>query len=203
MDKYAALFVAMVCGVSAFLLFILYQSLKLVGGSANSSEVANILPLVIEADVSLLAFWGLVLVFRINELSSQRVEITNNLWEIGFRRDDIRLKLEESKSDEEKTDFLSKLYEELGKDATIRKDTIATFYEWETITTYLGLFAASFLVVSVCSGLYGISTTFHTQSVDAFTYFTPMVCLVVGIMMTIFALLSSSIRLEKSLEIRQ
>lgn len=202
MNKYAALFVAMACGVSAFLFFILYQSLKLVGGSANSSEVATILPLVIGADVSLLAFWGLVLVFRINELSSQRVEIMNNLWEIGFKRDDIRLKMEESKGDKEKTDFLNELYEELGKDATIRKDTIATFYEWEEITTHLGLFAASFLVVSICSGLYGISMTFHMQSIDAFTYFTPMVCLIVGIMVTIFALLSSSIRLERNLEIR-
>jgi hypothetical protein len=202
MEKYTALFVAMACGVSAFLFYILYQSLKLVGGSVNASEVTTVLPLVIEADVSLLAFWGLVLVFRINELSSQRIEVTNNLWEIGFKRDDIRVKMEESKSDKEKTEFLSKLYEGLGKDAAMRKDTIAFFYKLETMFTNLGLFAASFLVISICSGFYGISTTFHTQSIDEFTYFTPLVCLIVGIMMTIFALLSSSVRLEKNLEIR-
>jgi hypothetical protein len=202
MRKSTTLIIVMICGTSAFLFFILYQSLKLVGGYAASSEAIAVLPLVIEADVSFLAFWGLVLVFRINELSSQRIELMNNLWEIGFRRDDVKLKMEEAKGNREKEEFLHKLYEELGKDATIRKDTIATFYEWEEIIVGIGLFAAIFFVMSICSGIYGIGTTFHTQSVDAFTFFTPIVCLIVGIMLTIFALLSSSLRIEKSLEIR-
>jgi hypothetical protein len=202
MEKHTALFVALVCGVSAFLLYILYQSLKLVGGSLSASEASTVIPLVIEADVSLLAFWGLVLVFRLDELSSQRIEITNNLWEIGFRRDEVRMKIEESKSDERKVESLGKLFDELGKDAAMRKDTIAAFYELETVLTNFGLFAASLLVVSICSGLYVISMTFHAQSIDLFTYFSPIVCLIVGIMVTIFSLLSSSITLEKNLVIR-
>ena len=203
MKKSLAFFVAIMCGVSTFLLYILYLSLKMIGGSVSASEVGTILPLVIEADVSLLAFWGLVLVFRINELSSQRIEITNNLWELSFRRDDIWLKMKESKGDGEKIDFLTKLYDELGKDATMRRDTITSFYELEGILTNLGLLAASFFVLSICSGFYGISTTFHAQSIDAFTYITPIICVMIGTMLTIFALLSSSIRLEKNLEIRQ
>jgi hypothetical protein len=203
MEKYMTLFVGMICGVSALLFYILYLSVRLIGGSVAASEVNAVLPLVIEADVSLLAFWGLMLVFRLNELSSQRIEITNNLWEIGFKRDDIRVKMEESKGDKEKMEFLRKLHDELGKDAAMRKDTIASFYSLETILTNLGLFAASFLVVSLCSGFYGISTTFHTQSVDVLVHLTPIVCLIVGIMITIFALLSSSIKLEKNLEIRK
>jgi hypothetical protein len=202
MDKHTAIFVAIACGVSAYLFYILYPSFRLTGGSLNASEVTTIMPYVIEADVSLLAFWGLVLVFRLDELSSQRIEITNNFWEIGFRRNDVRMKMGESKSDNERMEFLGKFSEELGKDAAIRKDAIAAFYELETILTELGLFAASLLVVSICSGLYAISTTFHAQLVDSFTYYSPIVCLIVGIMITIFALLSSSIRLEKSLEIR-
>ncbi|HKZ94704.1 MAG TPA: hypothetical protein VJ249_09030 [Candidatus Bathyarchaeia archaeon] len=199
-DKYGKLFIIMMSILTGFLLFELYQSLKLTdGGFTSSSQVIAILPLVVQANVSLLAFWGLMLTFRTRELSSQRIELMRNLWEIGFKRDELRVKIEEATEEKE---LLKKLYEELGKDAKIRKGSIAAFYEWETSIMYLGLFAAVFFVLSISSGLYGISMTFHAELVDPLTYFTPFVCLFFGVVATMFALLSSTYRIGKSLETR-
>ena len=65
-----------------------------------------------------------------------------------------------------------------------------------------GLLAVVFFVLSMASGVYGIGVAFNTEQVDPFTFFTPFVCLFTGIMSTIFALLSSSVRIQKSLEVR-
>src|SRR3989304_7305423 len=199
-DKYGKLFIIMMSILTGFLLFELYQSLKLTdGGFTSSSQVIAMLPIVVQASVSLLAFWGLMLTFRTRELSSQRIELMRNLWEIGFKRDELRVKIEEATEEKE---LLKKLYEELGKDAKIRKGSIAAFYEWETSIMYLGLFAAVFFVLSISSGLYGISMTFHAELVDPLSYFSAFVCVFFGVVATMFALLSSTYRIGKSLETR-
>jgi hypothetical protein len=48
----------------------------------------------------------------------------------------------------------------------------------------------------------GLGVAFHAEQVDPFTAFIPIAYLFTGIMTTIFALLSSSFRIVKSLEIR-
>jgi len=203
MDKYAKLFIFTISGLIAFLLFILYQSLKLtLAGFTSSSEVSATLPLIIQADVSLLAFWGFILVFRVRALSSARIELMKNLWEIGFRRDELRVKMAEANEDKEKKELLMKLHEELGKDAKTRKEAIEAFYRWETMVMYISLLPAVFLVASISSGIYGISVTFHTQLVDPYTAFTPIVFLFVGAVSLISALYSAEFRIAKSLEIR-
>lgn len=192
-----------ICGLVVFLLFVFYQELKLAdGGFTLSSQVAATLPLVIQAGASLLAFWGVMLVFKFRELSSTRSDLIKNLWEIGFKRDELSIEIAKTKEDRETCGVLKKLHEELGKDATLRKKTIGEYYESETATWFLGLLAAAFLVGSIGSGLYGISMTFHTQMVDPFTYFTPILSLFVGAMLTIAVLLTSSFRLTEELEIR-
>ena len=186
----------------ASLILTLIQSLRLSGGSASSQETRTTLTLTIQADVSLIAFWGVILGFRIRELSSQRIELMKNLWEIGFKRDQIRAKLAETKDNKEEKEILTKLLEELGEDAKTRKESIEVHYEWENSIMIYGLFAIVFFVLSIASGVYGIGVTFHTEQVDFFTGITPVVCLFTGIMGTIFALLSSTFRITKSLEIR-
>lgn len=186
----------------ASLILILIQSLRLTGGAISSQETRTTLTLTIQADVSLVAFWGVMLGFRIRELSSQRIELVKNLWEIGFKRDQIRAKLAETKDNKEEKEVLTKLLEELGEDAKKRKEAIESFYQWENAMMIYGLLAVVFFVLSIASGVYGIGVTFHAEQVDPFTAFTPIVCLFTGMMGTIFALLSSSFRIMKSLEIR-
>jgi len=54
---YSKFTVVTICGLIVFLLFMFYQELRLTdGGFTLSSQVAATLPLVIQADVSLLAF---------------------------------------------------------------------------------------------------------------------------------------------------
>lgn len=196
MHKYGKLFTIVMVSLTLFLLFLLYQHLKLTnGGFTDSSEVKATLPLIVQADVSLIAFWGLILVFRIRELYTTRIELMKNLWEIGFRKDELKMKINEAKEDKEKKELLKKLYEELGKDATTTNRLIELFYEWETMMMYTGLLPAVFFIVSIFSGTYGIIMTFHTELVDPFTYFTPLVSLAVGVLLTIFALFSSTYRL--------
>jgi hypothetical protein len=202
MEKLSKLFWVIFSTLFASLIFILFISLRLSGGVTSSSETRVLLPLVIQADVSLLAFWGFILVFRINSLSSQRIELMKNLWEISFKRDEIRVKLVETKEDKEEKKVLTKLHEELGEDAKTRKEAIEAFYKWETELMIYGLLAVLFFVLSIASGVYGIGVTFHTEQVDPFTAFTPIVCLFTGIMTTIFTILSSSFGIAKSLEIR-
>ena len=202
MDRYAMLFWAISIILLASLIFILFQSLRLCGGVTSSSETKVILPLIVQADVSLIAFWGFILVFRINSISSQRIELMKNLWEIGFKRDEIRVKLAETKEDKQEKAVLMKLNEELGEDAKTRKEAIEFLYQWETAMMIYGLLAVVFFVLSIASGVYGIGVAFNTEQVDPFTFFTPFVCLFTGIMSTIFALLSSSVRIQKSLEVR-
>lgn len=202
MDKHTMLFWAISIILIASLIFILLQSLRLGGGVTSSSEARVILPLIVQADVSLIAFWGFILVFRINSLSSQRIELMKNLWEIGFRRDEIRVKLAEAKEDKQEKGVLMKLNEELEEDAKTRKEAIEFLYQWEGAMMIYGLLAVVFFVLSIASGVYGIGVAFNTEQVDPFTFFTPFVCLFSGIMSTIFALLSSSIRIQKSLEVR-
>ena len=203
LDNYGKLFILTIGGLLTFLLFVLYQTLKLTGGGfMRSPEVIATLPLIIQAAVSLLAFWGFILVFRIRELSSTRVELMKNLWEIGFRRDELKMKIADAKEDKEKKDFLIKLHEELGKDATKRKETIESFYRWEAMVMYISLLPAVFLVASISSGVYGISMTFHTELVDPFTYFTPVVSLFVGAASIICALYSAEFQIVESLEVR-
>jgi len=195
MDKYGKLFIVTMSSLTGFLLFMLYQSLKLTdGGFTNSSEVIATLPLIVQANVSLLAFWGLILVFRIRELSSTRIELMKNLWEIGFKRDELKTKIVEFKEDKEKKEILMKLYEELGEDAVKQKKTIEAFYEWEAMMMYTGLIPAVLFVASISSGIYGISMAFHTELVDPITYFTPIVFLFIGAISTILALFSSTFR---------
>lgn len=195
MDKYGKLFIVTMSSLTGFLLFMLYQSLKLTdGGFTNSSEVIATLPLIVQANVSLLAFWGLILVFRIRELSSTRIELMKNLWEIGFERDKLKTKIVEFKEDKEKKEILMKLYEELGEDAVKQKKTIEAFYEWEAMMMYTGLIPAVLFVASISSGIYGISMAFHTELVDPITYFTPIVFLFIGAISTILALFSSTFR---------
>jgi len=202
MDKYAMRFWAISIFLIASLIFILFQSLRLNGGITSSSETRVILPLIVQADVSLIAFWGFVLVFRINSLASQRIELMKNLWEIGFKRDEMRVKLAETKEDKQEKEVLMKLNEELWKDAKTRKEAIEFLYQWESAMLIYGLLAVVFFVLSIVSGVYGIGVAFNTEQVDPFTFFTPSVCLSAGIMSTLFALLSSSVRLQKSLEVR-
>jgi len=59
------------------------------------------------------------------------------------------------------------------------------------MTMYTGLLPAIFFVASICSGIYGISMTFHTEMVDQIIYFTPIVLLFAGVISTIIALFSS------------
>lgn len=125
-----------------------------------------------------------------------------NLWEIGFKRDELKARIAEVKGNKEKEEPLMILYDELGKDAITRKESIDAFYKKETQTTYAGLLATMFFVLSLSFGVYGISATFHTELLDPFTYYTPVVCLFAGVVTTVFALLSSSFRIVKSLEIR-
>jgi hypothetical protein len=202
LDKHTKIFWAVFTILIASLLFFLFQGLRLNGGIMSSSETRVVLPLVIQADVSLLAFWGFILVFRINSLSSQRIELMKNLWEIGFKRDEIKVKLTETKDDKEEKEVLMKLHEELGDDAKTRKEAIEALYEWETALTSYSLLAVLFLVLSIVSGVYGIGVAFYAEQVDSFTAFTPIVCLFTGIVTTIFALSMFSFRVVKSLEIR-
>jgi len=202
MDRYQKIFWVMIGVLLASLILILVQSLRLTGGTTSSQETRTTLTLIIQADVSLIAFWGVMLGFRIRELSSQRIELMKNLWEIGFKRDQIKAKLAKTKDNKEEKEVLTKLLEELGKDAKTRKESIEFHYEWENAIMIYGLFAVVFFVLSIASGVYGISETFHTEQVGLFTSFTPIVCLFTGIMGTIFALLSSTFRIVKSLEIR-
>lgn len=202
MDKYQKLFWALIGILLASLILILIQSLRLSGGVISSQETRTTLTLTIQADVSLIAFWGVMLGFRIRELSSQRIELMKNLWEIGFKRDQIRAKLAETKDNKEEKEVLTKLLEELGEDAKTRKESIEVHYEWENAIMIYGLFAVVSFVLSIASGVYGIGVTFRTEHVDFFIGLTPVVCLITGIMGTIFALLSSSFRIRKSLEIR-
>jgi len=203
MDKYGKLFVLTVSGLIAFLFFTLYQSLKLTqAGFTSASEVRAMLPLIVQADVSLLAFWGFILVFRVRELSSARIELMKNLWEIDFRRDELKVKIAEAKEDKERKEFLTRLLEELGKDAETRREAIEALYRWETMAMFVSLLPAVFLVASVSSGVYGIGMTFHTELVDPYTAFTPIVLLFVGAVLIILARYSSEFRIERSLEIR-
>jgi hypothetical protein len=203
MDKYAKLYIVTVGGLCAFLFFMLYQNLKLTeGGFTSSSEVSKTLPLIIQADISLIAFWGITLTFKVRELSATRIELIKNLWEIGFKRDELKMKIAEAEEDEKKKELLMKLHEELGKDAATRKEAIEAFYKWEISTMFTGLLAIAFFIASVSCGLYGISMTFHTELIDSFTYFTPIVLLFTGVMLTVFTLMGSFYKLEKSLEIR-
>lgn len=195
MDKYGKLFSVTMSSLTGFLLFMLYQSLKLTdGGFSHSSRVIATLPLIVQANVSLLAFWGLVLVFRLRGLSSTRIELMKNLWEIGFKRDELKTKIVEFKEDKEKKEILMKLYEELGEDAVKQKKTIEAFYEWEAMMMYTALIPAALFVASISSGIYGISMAFHTELVDPITYFTPIVFLFIGAISTILALFSSIFR---------
>jgi hypothetical protein len=201
--KYDKLILPTVCGLIVFLLFTFYQGLRLTdGGFTPSSQAAATLPLVIQADVSLLAFWGVMLVFRFRELSSTRDGLIKNLWDIGFKRDELSIEIVKAKEDREMQKLLMKVHEELGKDAVLRKKTIADYYESETVTLFVGLLAAAFLVGSIGSGLYGIMMTFHVQMVDPFTYFIPVVSLFTGALLTIAALFTSSWELTEELEIR-
>ena len=191
--NYGKSMIVAICGLIVFLLFVFFQSLRLTdGGFALSSQVSATLPLVIQADVSLLAFWGVMLVFKFRELSSTRSDLIKNLWEIGFKRDELTIEISKTKEDKETCGVLKRLHEELGKDVTIRKKAIGEYYHAETATWFFGVLAAAFLIGSISSGLYGISMTFHTQMVDPFTYFTPILSLFVGAMLTIAALLTHS-----------
>ena len=201
--NYSKFTVVTICGLIVFLLFMFYQGLRLTdGGFTLSSQATATLPLVIQADVSLLAFWGVMLVFKFRELSSTRSDLVKNLWEIGFKRDELSIEIAKTKEDRETCGVLKKLHGELGKDSTLRKKTVREYYQAETATWFLGVLAAAFLVGSISSGLYGISMTFHTQMVDPFTYFTPILALFVGAMLTIAALLTHSFMLTEELETR-
>jgi hypothetical protein len=202
MDKYAILFSAISIFLSASLIFILFQSLRLGGGVTSSSEAKMILPLIVQANVSLIAFWGFILVFRINSVASQRIELMKNLWEIGFKRDEIKVRTAETKEEKQERAVLMKLNEELGEDAKTRREAIEFLYQWENAMMTYGLLAIVFFVLSIASGVYGIGVAFNSEQVGPFTFFTPFVCLFTGIISTIFALLSSSVRLQKSLEVR-
>jgi hypothetical protein len=204
MKKYARLIILTIVGLFVFLLFMLYQELKLTdGGFTSSPKAAVTLPLIVQTDVSLLAFWGFMLVFRFTELSSIRTELIKNLWDIGFKIDELKVKIAEVKEDGTTKNSLMKLYEELRRDAKLRRKTIEEYYDAQTIITFVGLLAAAFLVASVSSGLYGISLTFHTELIDPFTYFAPIVCLFIGVMLIIYTLLASVYKLTEELEIRQ
>jgi hypothetical protein len=202
MSRKTILFWAMIIILLASLVFILFQGLRLTGGVTGSSEARTILSLIVQANVSLIAFWGVMLVFRIRELSSQRIELIKNLWDIGFKRDEIRMKLTEVRQDKEGKAVLTKLNEELEEDAKTRKEAIEFLYQWEDAIMIYGLLAVVFFVLSIAFGVYGVGVTFHAEQLDPFTYFTPIVCLFSGIVSTIFALLSTSVRIKKSLEIR-
>lgn len=202
MNKYTAAFVVMLVSLVTFLFFLIYQTMRMtVGGSISSSEALATLPLVVQADASLLAFWGLVLVFRISELIATRIELAKNLWDIGFKRDELRLRIEEAAEDKEKL-IMTKLHKELGEDATVRKESIEAFYKWEEMQTTIGLLPAVFFVISVFTGLYGIGWAVRVEMIDPLTYFAPMVSLGVGTILTVFALFATTFRLERSLEIR-
>jgi uncharacterized membrane protein len=193
LNRYGKLFIAMIVCLLAFLIFTFYKSTQLQkDGLVRSSEVIATLPLVIQANVSLLAFWGVILVFRIRELSSTITELVRNLWEIGFKRDELRVKIIESREDKEKKDLLMQLSEELGKDAEQQEKRIRAFYDWKHMTMYTGLLPAIFFIASVSSGIYGISMTFHTEMVDQVAYFIPIVLLFTGMLSTIVALFGSA-----------
>jgi len=129
LNRYGKLFVAMIVCLLAFLIFMFYESTKLPeNGLMKSSEVIATLPLVVQANVSLLAFWGIILVFRTNELSSTIIELVKNLWEIGFRRDELTVRISECGDDKEKKEALMRLHEELGKDAELQRRQMEAFY---------------------------------------------------------------------------
>lgn len=201
--NYGKLIMATIAGLVSFLALVFFLEFRLTdGGFTISSQVAATLPLVIQADVSLLAFWGIMLVFKFRELSLTRSDLIKNIWEIGFRRDELSIEIVKTKEETETCRVLKKLHEELGKDAVVRKKAVREYYQAETATWFLGLLGAAFLVGSIGSGLYGISMTFHTQIVDLFTYFAPIFSLFVGAMLTIYALLTHAFMLTEELEIR-
>jgi len=202
MSKGAILFWTMIIVLLASLIFVLFQGLRLTGGVIGSSEAETVLSLIVQADVSLIAFWGVMLVFRIGEMSSQRRELMKNLWDIGFKRDEIRMKLTEIGQDKEGKAALARLNEELGEDAATRNEAIDFLYELEENTMLFGLIAVLFFALSVAFGVYGIGVTFHAEQLDSLTYFTPIVFLFSGVMSTIFALFATVFRIKKSLKIR-
>jgi hypothetical protein len=203
MKKYVNLIAITVCGLFTFLLFMLYQDLKLTeGGSILSSQSTATLPLIIQADISLIAFWGLILVFRFQQISSTKTELMKNLWEIGFKRDELRVKIEESGKDEEKKEFLLKIHEELGKGASLRKEDIEGYHELETRTLFTALLAVTFLIASISSALHGINLAFHAGMVDQFTYFAPFIFVFVAVLLIIYTLVTSMYKLTTELESR-
>jgi hypothetical protein len=202
MSRKTILFWAIMTILLASLILVLFQGLRLAGGAISSTEAMAVLPLIVQGDVSFIAFWGIILVFRIEGMSSQRIELMKNLWDIGFKRDEVRMKLTEIGQSEESKAILTKLNEDLGEDAAARKEAIEFLHEWEDSVTIYGLIAVLFFALSIAFGVYGIGATFHAERLDPLTYFTPMVCLFGGIVSTIFSLLSTSVRIKKSLEIR-
>jgi len=77
-----------------------------------------------------------MLVFKFRELSSTRSDLIKNLWEIGFKRDELSIEIAKTREDRETCRVLKKLHEELGKDATLRKKTIGEYYQSETATWF-------------------------------------------------------------------
>jgi len=201
--NYGKLITATISGLVLFLVLVFFLEFRLTdGGFTISSQVAATLPFVIQADVSLLAFWGIMLVFKFRELSLTRSDLIKNIWEIGFKRDELSIEIVKTKEETETCRVLKKLHEELGKDAVVRKKAVREYYQAENATWFLGLLGVAFLVGSIGSGLYGISMTFHVQMVDLFTYFAPIFSLFVGAMLTIYALLTHAFMLTEELEIR-
>jgi len=192
-----------IVGLSLFLFFMLYQGSRLTqGGFTRSTIAASTLPLVVEADASLLAFWGLMLVFRFDQLSSVRIELMKNLWDIGFKRREFRNQIEEAQ-DERRKEFLKTLNQELEEDAKIRRQSVEELYEVETRTILSGLLAVAFLVASIAAGVYAIGVAHDAELVDPLTYFAPSVLLFTGVMFTISTVLLSSFKLNVELESRE
>jgi hypothetical protein len=199
MKKYVNLIAITVCGLFTFLLFMLYQDLKLTeGGSIPSSQATATLPIIIQADISLLAFWGLILVFRFQQISSTKTELLKNLWEISFKRNELRVKIEETRKEEEK-EFLLKMHEELVKAAALRKKDIEGYHELETRTLFTALLAVAFLIASISSALHGINLAFYAL-VEKLSYFVPIVSLFTAVMLIVYTLVTSMYKLTTELE---
>jgi hypothetical protein len=181
----------------------LYQGSKLTQEGFTPSAIAtSTLPLVVEADVSLLAFWGLMLIFRFDQLSSIRIELMKNLWDIGFKKREFRNEINGAK-DENRKEFLRRLNQELEEDAKIRRQSVEELYQVETITIFSGLLAVAFLVASIAAGIYAIGVAHAAELVDPLTYFVPSALLFTGVMFTISTVLFSSFKLNVELESRQ
>jgi hypothetical protein len=197
--KYGRLIIVVICGLIAFLLYILYLGSRLTtGGLVRSTTATATLPLIVQADVSLLAFWGFMIVFRFNQLSSTRMDLVRNIWDIDFKKRELGAKIQETK-DEKKREFLMRCSEEFSEAATIRKKTVEDLYELETRTILVGLLAVAFFLVSICSGIYGISIAHATESLDQLTYFTPSIAFFTGVLTTIYAVIISSWKLDVEL----